>query len=48
MYSLFRGTNFNGNISNWDVNKVTNMSHMFDGTKAFNQDISNWNIGHKV
>ena len=35
---------FNGNISGWDVSKVTNMSLMFYYASAFNQDISGWNV----
>ena len=35
---------FNGDISNWDVSKVTNMSSMFEGANAFNGDISNWDV----
>ena len=44
MSSLFKGTNFKGNISNWDVSNVTNMKWMFWGCSKFNQDISNWNV----
>ena len=40
---IFSWTEFNGNISNWDVSNVINMSGMFDES-TFNQDISNWNI----
>ena len=29
MSVLFKGTNFNGDISKWDVSNVTNMSYMF-------------------
>ena len=36
-------TNFNDDISNWDVSNVTNMYRMFKYT-AFNQDISYWNV----
>ena len=34
----------NGNISNWDTSRVTNMNNMFRGAAAFAGDISNWNI----
>ena len=30
MSNLFRGTDFNGDISQWDVSNVTDMSGMFD------------------
>ena len=35
---------FNGDISKWDVSKVTDMSHMFLDATAFNQDISEWKV----
>ena len=45
MSSIFRGNQFNGDISNWDVSNVTNMSYMFFDSK-FNKDISNWNVSN--
>ena len=36
MSSLFESTNFNGNISKWNVSNVTNMSFMFYNCKKFN------------
>ena len=44
MSSLFEETYFNGNISEWDVSKVTNIGGMFYKCKSFNQDISNWDV----
>ena len=44
MSELFEVTNFNGNISKWDVSNVTDMSFMFYDCKSFNQDISTWNV----
>ena len=44
MSVLFKGTNFNGDISKWDVSNVTNMSYMFYGCESFNQDISSWDV----
>ena len=44
MYALFEGTDFNGDISKWDVSNVTNMSEMFYGCESFNKDISNWDV----
>ena len=46
MTSLFEGTNFNGNISQWDVSNVTNMYAMFYNCKTFNQDISSWDVSN--
>ena len=36
---------FNGDISKWDVSKVTNMYYMFKGATSFDQDISDWEVG---
>lgn len=35
---------FNGDISKWDVSKVTNMRAMFWGAKSFNQPIGDWKV----
>ncbi len=41
---LFEGMDdFNGDISKWDVSKVTNMTCMFAHTR-FSGDLSNWNV----
>jgi len=39
-------SNFNQDISNWDVSNVTSMIWMFANTTAFNQDISNWDVSN--
>ena len=39
---------FNGDISEWDVSKVTNMEGMFSGATSFNQDISKWNVARVI
>jgi surface protein len=36
---------FNGDISNWDVSNVTDMSHMFLRSQ-FNGDISDWDVSN--
>ncbi len=42
---MFHGaTNFNSDISNWDVSNVTDMWGMFYGATAFNQPIGNWDV----
>ena len=43
MYSMFYGSKFNGDISNWNVKNVNDMKYMFYDSK-FNGDISNWNV----
>lgn len=45
MNSMFHGSQFNGDISNWDVSNVTDMSHMFRESQ-FNGDISGWNVSN--
>ena len=46
MSDLFGGTDFNGDISGWDVSNVTNMNTMFAWCEDFNQDISNWDVSN--
>ena len=48
MSALFEGTDFNGNISKWDVSNVINMRYIFSGCKSFNQDISNWDVSNVI
>ena len=43
MSELFYGSNFNGDISNWNVSNVTNMKSMFFDS-SFNGDISDWDV----
>ena len=43
---MFYGTNFNGDISKWNVSNVTNMEGMFRECKNFNGDISKWNVSN--
>jgi surface protein len=42
---MFSYSAFNGDISKWDVSKVTTMTSMFDSSD-FNGDISGWNISN--
>ena len=45
-YQGFGGkSTFNGDISKWNTERVTNMQHMFWSASAFNQDIGSWNTG---
>ena len=45
MSKLFEGSEFNGNISKWNVSNVENMRYMFTNSK-FNGDISKWNVSN--
>jgi surface protein len=45
MCNLFESSEFNGDISKWDVSNVTNMSEMFEDSR-FNGDISKWNVSN--
>lgn len=44
MGSMFGATNFNGDISGWNVGKVEDMTAMFAGAEFFNQDLGDWDI----
>ena len=47
MSGLFKHrSDFNGDISGWDVSNVKNMSKMFYYCKSFNQDISGWDVSN--
>ena len=46
MSYLFEDTDFNGDVSNWDVSNVTEMNSMFSGCKSFNGDLSNWDVSN--
>ena len=46
MSYLFDETDFNGDISNWNISNVTNMCGMFFRCKIFNQDISSWHVSN--
>ena len=43
MSYLFSGSEFDGDINNWDVSNVKDMSWLFNDSE-FNGDISNWKI----
>lgn len=43
MSFLFESTDFNGDISKWDVSNVINMTSMFEDSK-FDGDISEWDV----
>ena len=39
-------SDFNGDISHWDVSSVTDMGSMFSRAESFNQDIGNWDVSN--
>ena len=43
-FLLFKWTDFNQDISHWDVGQVTDFSWMFGHLELFNGDISQWNL----
>ena len=47
MNRLFFDSEFDFDISNWDVSNVTEMSQMFTNSE-FNNDISNWDVANVV
>ena len=45
MDSMFRGaSDFNGNISSWNVSSVENMANMFRDASSFNGNLSGWDV----
>jgi len=44
--SVFEQTNFNQDISDWDISSVEYINGLFFNNESFNQDISNWNTSN--
>ena len=44
MTLMFSDGKFNGDISKWDVSRVTEMESMFSGATEFTGDISKWDV----
>ena len=42
---MFNGSQFNGDISGWDVSRVQNMAVMFSSSQ-FNGDLSGWDVSN--
>ena len=43
MSNIFKNSQFNGDMSRWNVSNDANMSHIFENSQ-FNGDIGNWNV----
>ena len=37
-----------GKIKYWDTSKITDMSHLFEDFRDFNEDISRWNVSKVI
>ncbi|WP_371562380.1 BspA family leucine-rich repeat surface protein [Flavobacterium sp. Arc2] len=47
MSAMFQSaSNFNQDISNWNMERVTNLRQMFNGASAFDQDLSSWEVSN--
>lgn len=46
--SLFRNTDFNGDVSNWDTSNVTNMQFTFALNSNFNKNIGHWDTSNVI
>ena len=44
--SVFEQTNFNQDISDWDISSAEYINGLFFNNESFNQDISNWNTSN--
>ena len=43
---FYQNSDFNQDISSWDVSSVTDMNYMFYQAESFNQDISYWDVSN--
>ena len=46
MIGMFASTPFNGNISNWKTEKLSDTRWMFLNAPSFDQDLSSWNLSN--
>jgi surface protein len=46
MSYMFYMSEFNGDISKWNVSNIENMSHMFEFNYKFQGDISKWKVSN--
>ncbi|MEM4638213.1 MAG: BspA family leucine-rich repeat surface protein, partial [Candidatus Woesearchaeota archaeon] len=45
---MFHNSNFNQDISNWDVSNVQNMYGMFFDAVSFNQSLNDWDVSNVI
>jgi len=49
MYRMFyKATEFNSDVSNWDVSSATDMNSMFKYATEFNSDVSSWDVSNVI
>ena len=48
MTAMFQFSNFNQDISDWDVSSVNDMQYMFDNARNFNQDLTGWCVSNII
>lgn len=41
--NMFKGSDFKGDVSQWDISKVRDMSGMFENVKTLNSNFGTWN-----
>ena len=47
MSAMFQSaSNFNQDISSWNMERVTNMRQIFNGATVFNQDLNSWDVSN--
>jgi len=47
-YMFAFSSNFNGDLSGWNMSGITNISRMFYNASSFNSDIGNWDVSSVV
>ncbi len=45
-FMFYKASNFNSDISHWDISNVTDMNFMFGLATSFNGDLSQWNTSN--
>jgi surface protein len=44
--NMFAKSNFNGNISSWDVSNIKSMNYLFFRNSSFNQPLNDWDVSN--